>query len=64
MRIFNYRAKTVADEIIIKFWAATPDNPGESSPIIINTYTDLAETYVIDTDNQFAKITVIDVSKL
>ena len=62
MRIFNYRDKTVADQIILKFWATTPDNPGESSPIQIQTFTDTSESYIIDQDTQFAKITVIDVT--
>lgn len=62
MKIFNYKPKTVADQIILKFWATTPDNAGESSPIVITTYTDLTGYNIIDQDTQFAKITVSDVS--
>lgn len=61
MKIYNYKEKTVADEIIIKFWATTPDNPGESSPVVIQTYTNTSDGYLIDQDTQFAKINVVDV---
>jgi hypothetical protein len=64
MKIYNYKEKTVADEIIIKFWATTPDNAGESSPIVIQTYTNTSNGYLIDQDTQFAKITVVDVRRL
>ena len=64
MTISNYNAKTVPDQIIIKFWGTTPDNPGESSAIIITTYTNTSNGYVIDQDTQFAIITVVDVCRL
>ena len=64
MIVSNYRDNTVPDQIIIKFWAATPDNPGESSPIVLQTYTDSSLKYLVDQDTQFAKINVADVSNL
>lgn len=63
MKIFNYKSKEVSDEIIIKFWATTPDNSGESSPVVIQTYTNTSNGYLIDQDTQFAKITVVDVRR-
>jgi hypothetical protein len=62
MKITNYKPKVVADEIIVKFWATTPDNVGESSPINIITYTNTNSTFIIDRDTQFAKTVVTDVS--
>lgn len=62
MKITNYKPKVVADEIIVKFWATTPDNVGESSPINIITYTNTNSTFIIDRDTQFAKTIVTDVS--
>lgn len=57
----NYKPKLEPDEIVFKFWATSPDNPGESSPVEITTYTDIDQTYVIDQDVQFAKISVYNV---
>lgn len=61
LKILNYKPKLTPDEIVIKFWATSPDNPGESSPLEITTFTDVVETYVVDLDKQFAKINVTDV---
>lgn len=61
MTIYNYKPKTVIDEIILRFWATTPDNPGESSPVVITSYTDGIFSNIIDQDSQFAKVTVNDV---
>lgn len=61
MTIYNYKSKTVTDEIILRFWATTPDNPGESSPVVITSYTDSIFTNIIDQDAQFAKVVVNDV---
>ena len=59
--IKNYKTKEEPDIIIFKFWATTPDNAGESTPIQIRSYTDTVLSYIIDEDDQFAKITVADV---
>lgn len=59
--IKNYKEKDEPDIILLRFWARTPDNSGESSPIVITAYTNEQSEYVIDTDDKFAKIDVLDV---
>lgn len=54
----NFKPKKNLDAISLLLMLKTPANPGDSSPILIESYTAANLGSLIDRDNRFAKVSV------
>lgn len=57
----NFKPKRNLDAISLLLMLKTPANPGDSSPILIESYTAANLGALIDRDNRFAKVSVANV---